>query len=566
MISVQKGAVQMNRNLTSTNIVLCLLSDTIIVTSEPHYANNSKKLLYPPMPLSHISFDRAVEKYEKLYALKLSPYCVLYIMPNDEFAEELAERLFSMKKTNIAPVPALPSFLNAETKVPTLDNHLPPTKLYRISTDGKQDYTIVETSPNSKETVLFKAICKPYVFKPTNQNEFHWVPQSRGVLVVTQLANGKNVITLEEEGTFLNRIRTSIHANTWFKKNATQPNVLDIVLQDTEGLRKYAFRFKTLDIVNELIHALDIVRLADFHSTLDVLSPSLTLDPYQSEDLGVQVSWVDRHDVGFITLAGKTVSIGPIVSSIARYGNSNIQTTRLILRSLLTNAVVLNTPLLDQTWHAKVESKDYVWLRIFGKHDVDYQLKTQDADAYIRTLKEESQRAMEAESLRLERLAEEERKKEEEEAVRVSVLRSLFEMRLSDQKQAQLVKIDSKMDEQEEYVVEHREKETVEEIPHSTQPVAEQEKDDEATLESCEPKTPVIITPKQSVKRIVPRTVHESSSSDGESNTKQQPNAIAPLVSPIKYENDRMYRTFLHLLQENQQLEQKFRQFGKRGN
>lgn len=57
---VKNNTLKINEKTPKTRLVLHLLSDTLVITSELDPQSNKRDLLYPPMPLTHITLDTSL--------------------------------------------------------------------------------------------------------------------------------------------------------------------------------------------------------------------------------------------------------------------------------------------------------------------------------------------------------------------------------------------------------------------------------------------------------------------------------------------------------------------------
>jgi hypothetical protein len=104
--------VKIHKKANKKNVTLCLLSETLLVTAECVGSKNKTLLLYPPMPLTHITLEKGIfgskgvdllmTGSDMIYSLKISPYVMLILKPvNAEFGQAFLNQL-EIAKTNVA--------------------------------------------------------------------------------------------------------------------------------------------------------------------------------------------------------------------------------------------------------------------------------------------------------------------------------------------------------------------------------------------------------------------------------------------------------------------------------
>jgi hypothetical protein len=335
----------------------------------------------------------------------------------------------------------LPPFLNT----PVASKSCQSEKLFhKLAINAFVKSEIVKGNDDSKEEMLFQADCKPFLFKNEN-GKSEWVPRNKSVLVLKSFSNQKNSLTLSSEGTHRTLITSSIFPDTIFTQ--VSPKRLRIVLRDGNGTFLYLFQLENEERLKRLLQVLQNARVSSCKANIQAISKNLTHvseDVIRDSDFIFESKLMGQTGQVYIKAGNQSISVGPCIMSIIRYGKEYIQSTRFIIRSAFAHKKVLDTSFLESNWDIRVVEEDSkkhpnkddpcsVILRIFGSKDIDYQFKIPNPESFTKMLRRECDRAHRDEEYRLVQLKkEQEVQRMEEEAFNFSLLKSLFESQVKE--------------------------------------------------------------------------------------------------------------------------------------
>lgn len=212
-------------------VVIHLFGENLIISTQINEPPFKSQLMYPPMPLSHVTFSARISD-EGITELKLSPYKMLLIKPSDPkskvFLDDILEKqLFTVRQE-----------LRSSSQISIRqDNH---TDL-SLNTRTQPLCTIEEEKENDIPHRLFNSICRPTKFIIATKS---WEKLSKCYCSIFQLKN-KIWISLNVELVHMNLLNVNICPNTKCFMDSPTRVVLTVY---KDGLPcKYLIKFATND-------------------------------------------------------------------------------------------------------------------------------------------------------------------------------------------------------------------------------------------------------------------------------------------------------------------------------
>lgn len=235
----------------SEKVELTLFDDFLAITGKLDVNSGTKKLLYPPTPLSHIKIQQPFTEGDEIYTIKLSPYKMVLVKPcHIDSGAKFMEMIKSMQKKGV--VKSTSSLHSSPVK--KVKTAATTSVGYKLSLDGSSTLTKVQDFREEEYVAgpkLFSELCRPHHF-----TKGEWTKLSRCTMEII-VVEGTAVIHLYAEDSKVVLCRGVINSITTLIQ--TSESRVKAYFSDYEGVGQiYLFQvtsFKQLkafmDIVEE---------------------------------------------------------------------------------------------------------------------------------------------------------------------------------------------------------------------------------------------------------------------------------------------------------------------------
>jgi hypothetical protein len=385
---VKNNTLKINEKTPKTRLVLHLLSDTLVITSELDPQSNKRDLLYPPMPLTHITLDTSlvqngyylliVDDRNKIYTLKLSPFSMLVIRPVDvnsgnQFIKELEMATEALKG----------EFLDETSGI----------NKQEIAKNNTKDTP--EIIQNTETKTLFETICRPYVFKASTSGNLEWTQLSRCTMSLFRIGEC-TYIALHVVETKITLLTYKLDPSTIFGQ--VGPKRMDIYMLDGQSFNRYLIAVSSSEVLQILLELLTNERLRSFQSIYQSLKDNLKNEQIQwfigeqYKSFKLETIELCNHSRCFINPQNeKWTAIGPVSTYIVitKEGELNGSTQIHIRSDLDSKRILLSIELDKSKYIAKKECEKYAILRILkGSSYIDIRLFITNDSLFLEKLEE----------------------------------------------------------------------------------------------------------------------------------------------------------------------------------
>ncbi|KAJ3271660.1 hypothetical protein HDV01_006439 [Terramyces sp. JEL0728] len=387
-------------NVHVEDLVLHLLSDTLVITGKIDTKTNQMLLLYPPMPVTHISIEKHA-CVDNVYSLKISPFCILLIKCVDlSRGKQFADLLLQQKETlSSIDGKQLLTFEPEYLKVARNEKGSKPVeierKVYKISENDKFQLEFsTYDKPNEK---IIELQCIPYIFRAEGDGG-KWAKIAKCDLVLERV-DGKYVLLLSMCETKKSVLATTINASTRVKRDANPKRFYLSIFNDGDA-SQYLVQVGTKEKADSLVGQLEAIVFECITETHSNLNSELVLNSYPE--------WADLDENNF-----KHIALGRHSSCLLRIDDSawthigrvssyllvnavgeQLYSAQLVIRSELNPQLTfLRLELKPELWSIRAESNNQVYLRVFtgiGKTDFNLSVDNHQSNAIIDVINEQS--------------------------------------------------------------------------------------------------------------------------------------------------------------------------------
>ncbi|KAJ3256147.1 hypothetical protein HK103_005716 [Boothiomyces macroporosus] len=380
LFSKKNNQLVLNTNVHGEDLNLHLLSDTLVITGKIDIKTNQLHLLYPPMPLTHISMEKH-GFVENIYSLKLSPFCVIMIKCSDsERGKAFVELLAQQKEVQTGSK----DMENREAifdGLHTLDQIATNAvrKVYGISENDKfllEPTELISSKANEK---LCSMQCIPYIFRIEDTGST-WVKLSKCDLQLEKIEE-KFMLSLFMCDTKKCVLSAAINSSSRVKRDSNQKRFHLSVFND-DIASQYLIQLGTKDKVDTILSQIENIIFQNITANYSLVSTKLFVCDLPE--------WIESGDCAFTHF-----NLGRYSSCLIRYNDSNWINFGKVSSYLVVNEIeeqeisvmlairsdinplltLLRLELIPELWSVRMESAQQLYLRVFAESGtLDYNL------------------------------------------------------------------------------------------------------------------------------------------------------------------------------------------------
>ncbi|KAI8903554.1 hypothetical protein EDD86DRAFT_214731 [Gorgonomyces haynaldii] len=344
--TMKKGTMQF--------VHLVLLTDTLLLLEE---TAGQRKLLYPPMPLSHIDISPRADM-EGVFELRLSPYQMVILVGTEQIDNDLIQTLLKLKEK---PQPLEPSVSEKTLKSDT-------------ETEKKSD----------AQYRIYYQICRPHVYKTETTS---WEKLSKCHLAVFKDEKSWLQLTMEDTGMLL--WTTNIDMMIQAQIDSNSPMRVIVSAPNPEGsLVKYLFRFLTAEAAHDLVNMIAFEKIKALRMVQQEYSDQLLIQENVNWNCpSVKIDTLGLHSKANLRINKLLIPTGPVYTKLEHRGpDGKFISTRLVIHSSTSRKIEwLNLELYKDSFAIQTK-QDVLSIRFFWDNkQCDFELK--DAEELSEMLK-----------------------------------------------------------------------------------------------------------------------------------------------------------------------------------
>lgn len=352
-------------------LTIHLLGDTLIITTPTPKERHPYRLLYPPMPLSHIEIVERVSEKD-IFELRLSPYKMLAITASDLKSIEFIQHVKSIqKKADVSPTQQLVSSGLSIGAEPALQFSFVIHSLTKMSINN----TIKTSSSCNSETAAkqsFNAICRPTLFKVATSS---WEKLAKCFISVFETPE-KKWLSLNLEGSGVSLLNATICPTTKCERDT--PTRIQLHIINGSGIpSRYLIKISTPEETNALAGLLadtikdsTIILHNQMKSSL-IVQPAIewmSADHDKRYNTGLYIKPISKNENCYIKNDNDTwTSVGPVSINLLLSGPAEdiLVSTRLIISALCSRSLeFLNIELENERCSLRMEGPTLL-LRVY---------------------------------------------------------------------------------------------------------------------------------------------------------------------------------------------------------
>jgi hypothetical protein len=395
LIGMKDLDVKVHNSAHKRKMILTLLSDTLIITAECYSPSNKQLLLYPPMPLTHITLEKGIfgskgnvllmAGSDMIYSLKISPYVMLILKPTNvefglAFVTEVEGAKNNVASTSLGVSPKKTSEIDIIEYIPKKLEQVH-EELYQLDKTGYTKASLTKINQDS-EAITFSKICNPQVWRVNSDGVLGWTKLSKSIFTITR-ANEKTIINLSIPETKRSILGYRLEPSTVYSL-VKDRKMLDINMRG----ERFVINFDSVETVKEIIRNLDIQKVKVFQGLYETIYNQLRLEVshwlqnYCSDTSPIRTMELGRHSQCQIkTQDGRLVQVGPVTSYIIFSGEGKCEPSRLLqIRSDLDpTKIILSIELDTSSYFARPDDENWTTIRIFNNlEQLDFRLYFDD--------------------------------------------------------------------------------------------------------------------------------------------------------------------------------------------
>ena len=402
----------MLKSATASYVTLHLLTDTLVITTLHKMDAGRQRLLYPPMPLTHIDIIQPVAG--NIYEVRLSPFKMIAIACNTDEGLEFISKFKNLKYggqsdnqltrpiTNsthmitAAPVASLSSNITLKPISESLASFTDSPEAF--NNVGKQQVSEYTESASPKiSTIAFTSKCRPTTLKTSTML---WEKLSICICTINTSIT-RSWIALNQENSGILIFNSQITPLTVLE--ADTPTRSKVHLLNGDGSHcYYLFKFadeKTCTDFGNVVRYQIQQSVYEMKNTLSGFLVEPKIEWNDSDNNFIECQQISSHPHCHVASFGSSVNCGPVRMMLVISGPSRDctpSTRLLIVSSLVSTVVFLNIELQLGVYLMRGDGREFC-IRFYDSFSnvYDYTLRTKldESPQIIQTITEKSHEA-----------------------------------------------------------------------------------------------------------------------------------------------------------------------------
>ncbi|KAJ3319711.1 hypothetical protein HDV06_006127 [Boothiomyces sp. JEL0866] len=355
-------------NVNSEDLVLHMLTDTLVITGKIDVKTNQMHLLYPPMPLTHISIEKNLIRSKDAAR-------------GHQFVDSMIEQTGILR--NFKEVENIDSASSPVTNISDQTASKTDKKVFVASEIDK--FKLQSTAINNIQTngKLYDLQCIPYIFR-VEDSDSSWVRISKCDLIMEKV-DGKYIVSLCMCDTKKCVLNATITSSTRVKRDSN-PKRFFMSIFSEDVCSNYLIQVGTKEKADSIVAQITSIVFETVTDIYSGISSWLVNQDYpnwiQDNQCSFQHINLGKHSSCLVTsndsnwVNAGSVSTYLIVNEIEDQEFSTMLIIRSEINPLLT---FLRLELIPSMWSLRSESGNLIHLRVFSDAvNIDFNLTIED--------------------------------------------------------------------------------------------------------------------------------------------------------------------------------------------